>query len=889
VAPEATRALVRAAVESIARAALQTRAPGGSVLAYGPEGYQAPALLCEAAVGLDGWEPADVAATEPAAFEPLGRLRLELVHSSGRRILLAAAEAPDAEAARELAGLGAANPLLHAAVQIPPLTADDAREVASQLLANPLPGRVARRFVADADGNPELVAQLISAYRPELELGAGPGLGALDRGGRVPLLRSQRAALATASSGARTAAEIVAVLRTASPVSVVGRIAAWLGITELFGAFDLDEAMRLGLVRAVEGAAVPTVAPPSGVAADHIAATIPLARRREIHSAAADLVTGLAALQHRVGAVENDDTTLVADLLRAARAHAAAHDAEAAMGLALMGVRLAVTVDGEYERAMLTLGMLALELHEHSGIVHLFDEFAALPESGRRELILADLECLAGRAEAAGVRARTLVERAGAGSDDRAMRAHAAVMRPMYAVIASRHELVFDLTAKARAVLARTAVDPDDVSPDLRWSVRPAEHELLLTAWELVAAARGRDEARVTARMGRLDRLVRAAPDSAAVIDAVVFQARTQAYAGRIAEAQQRIQRAVPLFGEYRGSWLTGAGLALHAHLLFLTGEWDAARTAAQRAVDAALDGSHHGALPTAHAITGLAPAIRGDAAEVERIDRLIRLVPRSGPDSDAYSPDLPDLMRAELAAALGDPAAQLAATSGAHAARRPGSRWGWLQLHVDALLALGRLDEAGTVAAQALGGTTPWNRSPGNIMRMEAHLAAARGDMRLAVDRFTALVRSPFGAALPFERARDRLDFARALLGVSRDEAAREQLALAVPVFERLETGPYLDRARELAETIEARRAAAATRTEVEARHPADPLARLTERERQVAVAAADGLTNREIAAQLFISVTTVNFHVRNILSKLSLDSRRGLRALVTRPRDQA
>ena len=38
--------------------------------------------------------------------------------------------------------------------------------------------------------------------------------------------------------------------------------------------------------------------------------------------------------------------------------------------------------------------------------------------------------------------------------------------------------------------------------------------------------------------------------------------------------------------------------------------------------------------------------------------------------------------------------------------------------------------------------------------------------------------------------------------------------------------------------------------------------------------------MTNKEIAERLYVSVTTVNFHVRNILSKL-VSSRRDLRTL--------
>jgi two-component system NarL family response regulator len=49
----------------------------------------------------------------------------------------------------------------------------------------------------------------------------------------------------------------------------------------------------------------------------------------------------------------------------------------------------------------------------------------------------------------------------------------------------------------------------------------------------------------------------------------------------------------------------------------------------------------------------------------------------------------------------------------------------------------------------------------------------------------------------------------------------------------------------------------------------------RLTDRELQVLKLVAQGLSNREVAEQLFISENTVKNHVRNILEKLQLHSR--------------
>jgi len=59
------------------------------------------------------------------------------------------------------------------------------------------------------------------------------------------------------------------------------------------------------------------------------------------------------------------------------------------------------------------------------------------------------------------------------------------------------------------------------------------------------------------------------------------------------------------------------------------------------------------------------------------------------------------------------------------------------------------------------------------------------------------------------------------------------------------------------------------------EDRWPGGPSASLTRRERQIAALVATGLTNREIAGQLYLSVRTVEVHVNHILSKLGFRTR--------------
>lgn len=61
-----------------------------------------------------------------------------------------------------------------------------------------------------------------------------------------------------------------------------------------------------------------------------------------------------------------------------------------------------------------------------------------------------------------------------------------------------------------------------------------------------------------------------------------------------------------------------------------------------------------------------------------------------------------------------------------------------------------------------------------------------------------------------------------------------------------------------------------------------------LTERELEVLHQVSQGLTNREIAAKLFISENTVRSHLRNILDKLHVQNRLQAAALLKRPSDE-
>ncbi|NBH11294.1 LuxR C-terminal-related transcriptional regulator, partial [Amycolatopsis sp. SID8362] len=123
------------------------------------------------------------------------------------------------------------------------------------------------------------------------------------------------------------------------------------------------------------------------------------------------------------------------------------------------------------------------------------------------------------------------------------------------------------------------------------------------------------------------------------------------------------------------------------------------------------------------------------------------------------------------------------------------------------------------------------------------------------------------------FEHARTRLLHGEWLRRTRRKAEAREQLSAALETFDHIDAGPWARRAH--SELI-ASGAAAATR-----RKPG-VLALLTPQELQIVTLAADGLSNRDIAAQLFLSPRTVGHHLYRAYPKLGVGSRRELAAVV-------
>ena len=172
-----------------------------------------------------------------------------------------------------------------------------------------------------------------------------------------------------------------------------------------------------------------------------------------------------------------------------------------------------------------------------------------------------------------------------------------------------------------------------------------------------------------------------------------------------------------------------------------------------------------------------------------------------------------------------------------------------------------------GAAAAAALDAVAPWWQacdtpwSLGLLARCQALLA----DDDHAEDGYRRSIEHLRRCQVAPELARSHLLYGEWLRRRRRRRGAREQLRAACELFGTLGMAAFADRAR--AELRAAGEHAAA--------RPAGPADALTPQEAQIARLAADGATNQEIAAGLFISASTVDYHLRKVFRKLGLTSR--------------
>jgi DNA-binding CsgD family transcriptional regulator len=144
-------------------------------------------------------------------------------------------------------------------------------------------------------------------------------------------------------------------------------------------------------------------------------------------------------------------------------------------------------------------------------------------------------------------------------------------------------------------------------------------------------------------------------------------------------------------------------------------------------------------------------------------------------------------------------------------------------------------------------------------------------GEAEQAAIQFERAIEPLLAGGAPFERLESERRAAAALIAAGRREEAVERLVGAYRIARRLRARPSVRRlAATLAELGEAAERRLSRRQAEQLGHEG-----LTRRELDVVRLLAVGRTNREIAAELFVSPRTVDMHVRNLLRKLECRSR--------------
>jgi DNA-binding NarL/FixJ family response regulator len=203
------------------------------------------------------------------------------------------------------------------------------------------------------------------------------------------------------------------------------------------------------------------------------------------------------------------------------------------------------------------------------------------------------------------------------------------------------------------------------------------------------------------------------------------------------------------------------------------------------------------------------------------------------------------------------------------------------LELLVRAWTAQQRVEQASQalVELRAIVAEVPTEPLRALAKGVEGVVAAADGDHQTARQRFEDALDLFDRAGAPYEAAQARLDLAATLAALGRPTAARREARAALLALRRLGAARAAERAAALLHGLAGAtpgpdrppdRAEAGRETRYPLADAALALAGLTPREREVLALVATGRSNQAIAAELVLSVRTVERHVSTIYEKL-------------------
>ena len=721
------------------------------------------------------------------------------------------------------------------------LSSGDLTELASALGLGALSPRAASRLATHTQGN----ALYCRALLDEIGLvGLSAGDGGLPAPRKLSALILARVAALPPTTQALLAA--ASVLGQHAPASLI------VSVAQLPNArHDMDAAVGAGLLREDLGRSELSFTHPLYRAA--IYDDLSPAVRRGLHARAAAVVVGGQRLAQQVAAAVGPDEQLAGELESAALVDADLGDLVAAAWAFERSAYLSPDA-GQRERRLLDAAGVQLIAADNAGAARTLA--ACRGSSARRDALSGLLGVYTGSLDA-GNRLLAAWESHDPGTEPE-IGARAATTLANWMVISGRSDEAL--------VWADRAVEGTLPGSALHTRARVAQ------AFALSAAGRSADG------LAALDLLPASENEvQAAATDAVIMRGMLKLHvddlAGAIADlgvAAARLRNGLP--ASYPGMCLSDLS---DAH--FRRGDWDAAVTYAQLATSLAMDTDRPVDLARAHARAAQVLAFRGQWAAADAHAGAARAAAQRFPRMLTIAAAA--MAATSLAFARADWAGVIKAAEPAREAGPPiaGGLPGmlnWRAFEADALVGLGRLGDAQRALDEF--GSAVSHSGPGSaelaLTRCRGNLAAAMGDESGAGRAFSQARSITTMAPMPFEVALLNLDDGRRLHGFGRGPQAVARLEEAHEAFSHLGADPFVQAcATELA-TLDV------TAT---AQGPAAVLG-LSRAELAVARLVATGLTNREVASQLYVSVKTVEYHLRNSYMKLDITSRRALTALL-------
>ena len=578
------------------------------------------------------------------------------------------------------------------------------------------------------------------------------------------------------------------------------------------------------------------------------------AARRRAHSALARHAEPDAAAWHLATAALGPSAEVSAALEAAARrasargAHTAAADAfERAAQLSedararagrLLGAGLAAALGGDYERGTALLESVATveQPRLRAAVWHLL-ALAWLSGAIRNALsnhasLTEEAERVAGLdpAAAAQLHADAAVIATVGGDCALALDSaeHAMALLPADGPAPVRRHAVamlgLGLVLRGRTAEGRAALDrADRLLPELD-PVSPAAQTIAFGMHARVCVGRARQ---FRDELLALESATREAGDYGLMPYYLLLAADAGYRIGEWAAAERHIDEAVASAEHSSQRGPLSLALVVRARLHAVGGRADAARADIEAAIAAAEPAGYRSIVLWARAASGFLALGRGDAeAAIDELDAVERLVELTHMEDPLMVPWAPD--------------------------------------RVEAYCRAGRIDDARRIAARLDAQARRSGVAPALALAARCEGLVGEGKFDAAFERACTLHEDA-----PFEAARTMLAWGSRLHRARRRGEARERLREAHAAFERLGALPWAEQA--LAEL----RAAGGRRTRAVDRDE------LTAQETRVARAVARGATNREVAAELFLSPKTVEFHLRLVYRKLGVRSRTELARL--------